>query len=100
MGLQVINFTPGTLSCLDYTWPGVESESANVYRDNAWLWNKIMECEQSQGLNGHFLMIHMGTDPRRPEKFYNELPRLIDTLESRGYTFVLPQQLLEGAKPE
>ncbi len=100
MGLQVINFTPGTLSCLDYTWPGVESESANVYRDNAWLWNKIMECEQSQGLNRHFLMIHMGTDPRRPEKFYNELPRLIDTLESRGYTFVLPQQLLEGVKPE
>ena len=94
MGLQVINFTPGTLSCMDYTWPGVERESGNEYRNNAWLWNKIMGCEQSQGLNGHFLMIHMGTDPRRPEKFYNELPRLISTLESRGYSFVLPHQLL------
>ena len=86
MGLQLVNFTPGTSSSMDYTYPGITG--GNPYRDNRWLWDRIMRCEREHTLNGHLLMIHLGTDERRPEKFYDRLPALMKTLRSRGYTFV------------
>ena len=86
MGLQLVNFTPGTSSSMDYTYPGITG--GNPYRDNRWLWDRIMRCEREHTLNGHLLMIHLGTDERRPEKFYDRLPALLKTLRSRGYTFV------------
>jgi len=94
MGLQLINFTPGTSSSQDYTYPGIEKDSGATYRDNQWLWNKIMQVEREQSLNGHFLMVHFGSDPRRTEKFYNLLPQLIKTLTERGYHFVSVKQML------
>jgi hypothetical protein len=37
-------------------------------------------------------LIHFGTDPRRPEKFYHHLSDIIDELRHRGYNFVsLPE---------
>ena len=86
MGLQLVNYTPGTLSCMDYTYPGITG--GNPYRDNQWLWDRIMRCEREHTLNGHLLMIHFGTDERRVEKFYDRLPDLIKTLKKKGYTFV------------
>ena len=56
--------------------------------------DRIMKCESSQGLNGHLLMVHLGTDPRRTEKFYDLLPKLITTLQKRGYKFVPLPDLL------
>lgn len=88
LGLQVINFTPGTQSNNDYTWIGLKH-----YRDNKWLWNSIMNWEKQHSLNGHFLMIHLGKDSRRPKGFYEELPKLIKTLKKRGYNFVTPNQM-------
>jgi len=95
MGLQLINFSPGTASSMDYTWPGIEREGGNSYRDNRWLWDRIMRCEREKTLNGQLLMIHLGTDPRRPEKFYDRLPALIKTLKKKGYTFIPLPQMLE-----
>ena len=92
MGLQLINFSPGTLSCMDYTYPGITG--GNPYRDNRWLWDRIMRCEREKILNGHLLMIHFGTDERRIEKFYDRLPDLIKTLKKKGYTFVPLDELL------
>ena len=94
MGLQLINFSPGTLSCMDYTYPGIEG--GNPYRDNRWLWDRIMRCEREKTLNGHLLMIHFGTNERRVEKFYDRLPALIKELKRKGYTFVSLPTLLEG----
>lgn len=88
LGLQVINYTPGTQSNNDYTWVGL-----NYYRDNKWLWNSIMNWEKQHSLNGHFLMIHLGKDSRRPKGFYEELPKLIKTLKKKGYNFVTPEQM-------
>ena len=88
LGLQVINYTPGTQSNNDYTWVGLK-----YYRDNKWLWNSIMNWEKQHTLNGHFLMIHLGKDSRRPKGFYEELPKLIKTLKKRGYSFVTPNQM-------
>ena len=94
MGLQLINFSPGTASSMDYTWPGIEREGGNSYRDNSWLWDRIMRCEREHTLNGQLLMIHLGTDPRRTEKFYDCLPDLIKTLKDKGYQFVsLPEMM-------
>ena len=94
MGLQLVNFTPGTASCMDYTYPGITG--GNAYRDNRWLWDRIMRCEREHTLNGHLLMVHLGTDERRVEKFYDRLPALIKELKKRGYTFVPLLDLLTG----
>jgi len=41
-------------------------------------------------------MIHLGTDPRRAEKFYDRLPALIKALKGKGYRFVSIQEMLAG----
>ena len=94
MGLQLINFSPGTASSMDYTWPGIEG--GNSYRDNRWLWDRIMRCERENTLNGQLLMIHLGTDERRVEKFYDRLPALIKTLKKKGYNFVSLPEMMEN----
>ncbi len=94
MGLQLVNFSPGTASSMDYTYPGIEG--GNSYRDNKWLWDRIMRCERQQTLNGQLLMIHLGTDDRRPEKFYDRLPALIKALKNKGYNFVSLPEMMEN----
>ena len=94
MGLQLVNFSPGTASSMDYTYPGIEG--GNSYRDNKWLWDRIMRCERQQTLNGQLLMIHLGTDDRRPEKFYDRLPALIKALKKKGYNFVSLPEMMEN----
>lgn len=85
LGLQIINFTPGTGSNADYTTPDMKN-----YRSSKEIFNRILNYERNtpNGLNGHFLLIHFGTDGRRIDKFYNYLPRLIKSLEKKGYQFV------------
>jgi peptidoglycan/xylan/chitin deacetylase (PgdA/CDA1 family) len=96
MGLQLVNFSPGTASSMDYTYPGIEQGGGNRYRDNRWLWDRIMRCEREKTLNGQLLMIHFGTDKRRTEKFYDRLPALIKNLKKKGYSFVSLNQMLEN----
>ena len=92
LGLQVVNFTPGTGSSYDYTTPSMGEK----YRSSKQLWDAIMKCEKSDanGLNGHLLMVHIGTEPERTDKFYNRLPDLIKTLKKKGYNFVSLEELV------
>lgn len=77
-------YTPGTMSNADYTTP----DMGQKYRSSKFIYNKIMEVEKKEGLNGHLMLIHFGTDNRRTDKFYNSyLDKLIKTLKRRGYTF-------------
>ena len=92
MGLQLINFSPGTLSSMDYTYPGITG--SNPYRATRWLWDRIMRCEREKTLHGHLLMIHFGTDERRVEKFYDRLPALIKELKRKGYAFVPLKEIM------
>ena len=66
------------------------------YRSSKQLWDAIMKCEKSDanGLNGHLLMVHIGTEPERTDKFYNRLPDLIKTLKKKGYNFVSIEELV------
>jgi len=92
MGLQLINYTPGTLSHADYTTPGEEN-----YRSSELIYKSIMGYEQRHpsGLNGFILLTHVGTDASRTDKFYNRLPELIRWLQSKGYQLVRVDELLK-----
>ncbi len=91
LNLQLINFTPGTVSSADYTWPQLPN-----YRNNEAIYNSILNYEQQKvnGLNGFMLLLHIGTDPRRKEKFYTLLPQLISYLQNKQYEFVTVDELL------
>ncbi|HVY76326.1 MAG TPA: glycoside hydrolase family 9 protein, partial [Puia sp.] len=91
-GLQLVNFTPGTRSNAEYTYPEMgekyvttDSVLRSVYR---------LERESSSGLNGFILLFHIGTDPRRTDKAYARLPELIAALKKKGYSFVRIDELL------
>ena len=84
-GLTLVNFTHGTRSTADYTY----SEMGKSYRNSDEIYRSILEHERlsPHGLNGFILLVHIGTDPRRTDKFYDRLDRLIRELEGKGYTF-------------
>ena len=92
LGLQVVDFSPGTRSNADYTFP----EMGKKYLSSDSIFASILHYEKRMphGLNGFILLSHIGTDSRRTDKFYDRLPALIDTLQSRGYRFVRVDELL------
>ena len=84
MGIQVVNFTAGTASNADYTTPDMKN-----YRSSQAIYDKILSVEAAEGLNGHLMLIHFGTDARRTDKFYKgHFERLIKVLKNKGYKFV------------
>lgn len=92
LGFQLVNFTPGTRSNADYTWP----ELVN-YRSSETILQSIIDYEQKHpaGLNGFILLMHIGTDARRSDKFYYRLPALLSFLKKKGYQLVRMDELLE-----
>lgn len=91
MGLQIINYTPGTLSNNDYTYPNMIE---GKYFSSKYLFDYMMGWEKTHTLNGNFILMHMGTVPERTDKFYNWLDKIIKTLKSRGYQFVSVEDML------
>ena len=91
-GLQLVNYSPGTRSTADYTYP----EMQNRYVNSSDIYNSIVQFEKTNpaGLNGFILLVHIGTDPRRKDKFYLLLPQLITELQQKGYEFVRIDELL------
>lgn len=96
-GLQLVNFSGGTRSNADYTIP----EMGNQYVDSKTIYNSIISYEKRtvSGLNGFILLVHIGTDPRRTDKFYFYLPELITELRCNGYRFVRIDKLLHFERP-
>ena len=92
VGLQLVDFSPGTRSNADYTYP----EMGSKYVSSDTIMKSILQYEQksTNGLNGFILLMHIGTDPRRTDKFYNRLPALIKELKARGYQFVRIDEML------
>jgi len=93
IGLTLINFTPGIRTNADYTYP----EMGEKYINNESIWNSIFKQEESDpdGLKGYIILIHLGTDIRREEKFYHLLEPMIIKLHEMGYDFVRIDQLLK-----
>lgn len=82
LGIQVVNFTPGTLTNADYTTPDMKN-----YRSSQVIYDRVMEVEKKEGLNGHIMLIHLGTDAARTDKFYNYMDKMIKALKKKGYQF-------------
>ncbi len=91
MGLQLINFSPGTLGAADYTWPALKN-----YRNSTEILQSIKKYEGSspKGLNGFILLLHIGTAQERKDKFYKLLPGLLQWLKQEGYKPVRVDELL------
>ena len=91
LGLKLINYTPGTLSHADYTTP----EDKN-YRGSDVIYRSIIDYEKNSasGLKGFILLVHIGTDTKRTDKFYKKLPQLIHYFKDKGYHFQTVEQLL------
>lgn len=90
-GIQLINFTPGTLSHADYT-----TLKDKNYRSSETIFNSIINYEKTKpaALNGFILLMHIGAGPDRTDKFYSRLPALIKYLRQKGYHFQTVDQLL------
>jgi peptidoglycan/xylan/chitin deacetylase (PgdA/CDA1 family) len=82
-GLRLVDFTPGTRSNADYTYPGMGAQ----YVDSDSIYRSILTYESQRGLNGFILLTHIGTDPRRTDRFYLRLDSLVTELRRRGYSF-------------
>ncbi|RZJ53431.1 MAG: polysaccharide deacetylase family protein [Flavobacterium sp.] len=91
LGLQLINYSPGTISHADYTWPELKN-----YRSSQTIFSSIKnyEAKNSKGLNGFILLLHIGTDPRRSDKFLTQLPKLLKWLKEENYQFERIDELL------
>ena len=90
LDLQLINYTPGTLSHADYTTPADKN-----YRNSRTIYNSIADFEQARGLNGFILLMHIGTDSKRTDKFYHYLSQLITLLKDKGYQFKRVDTMLQ-----
>lgn len=91
LGLALFNFSPGTSSNADYTTPSMPG-----YLASREIYDRILACEEKDpnGLNGFILLIHIGTDPERTDKFYFLLGDLIRDLKAKGYALVRIDELL------
>jgi peptidoglycan/xylan/chitin deacetylase (PgdA/CDA1 family) len=89
--IQLINYTPGTLSNADYTTPEMPN-----YRGSEAIYESILEYERKKpsGLNGFILLMHIGAGPARKDKFFQRLPQLIRYLKRKGYKFQTIDQML------
>ena len=87
LGLILVNFTPGTYSNADWTHP----ELGKQYLSSDTILARILRYEEGKphGLNGFLLLTHIGTDPRRKDRFYLRLDSLITSLLRKGYRFAL-----------
>lgn len=90
LGLQIVNFTPGTGTNADYTTPDMKN-----YKSSDEILNRLFEFEKRETLNGHLMLIHLGTHPDRTDKFYNKLDNLITKLKGMGYSFVSVKDAIE-----
>jgi arylsulfatase A-like enzyme/peptidoglycan/xylan/chitin deacetylase (PgdA/CDA1 family) len=85
------NFTPGTGTNADYTFP----QMGNSYKSSNELLERLYKFERLHGLNGAMILIHIGTDLRRTDKFYDQLPTIINDLKAKGYSFIKVDELLK-----
>ncbi|MCO5285066.1 MAG: polysaccharide deacetylase family protein [Chitinophagaceae bacterium] len=92
MGLQIVNFTPGSSSNADYTTP----DMGKRYLSSDTIFNRVLKFETNSrnGTNGSILLIHAGAGPLRIDKFFLRLPELIAILKEKGYILVRIDELL------
>src|SRR5690606_6913804 len=69
MGFTLINLSPGPGTARDYTSP----QMGQRYTPSKTSISDLMNYESEHTLHGHILLIHLGTDPRRPDQLAAQL---------------------------
>jgi peptidoglycan/xylan/chitin deacetylase (PgdA/CDA1 family) len=84
MGVELINLSPGSGTNADYITPDMKN-----YQSSETLLNRLKNYEayEQNGLNGAFILIHLGTHPDRTDKFYYKLEEIISYFTIKGYSF-------------
>ncbi|HYE55293.1 MAG TPA: cellulase, partial [Chitinophagaceae bacterium] len=82
LGLQLINFTPGTLTHADYTTPVMKN-----YRSSDVILQSVNDFEKryASGLNGFIMLMHIGAGPQRKDKLHDRLEELVRWMKGKGY---------------
>lgn len=88
---QIINFTPGTRSNADYT---TDDDKNYISSEDILKRIKEYETKDPNGLNGFILLTHIGSGPKRTDKFHNKVDELIGWLKAKGYEPVRVDELL------
>lgn len=92
LGYRIVNFTPGTRSNADYT----TNDDKNYISSEAIMQRiKEYEAKDPNGLNGFILLTHIGSGPKRTDKFHNQVDGLIAWLKEKGYEPVKIDELLK-----
>ena len=91
MGYRIVNFTPGTRSNADYT----TDDDKNYISSDA-IMQRIQEHEAQDphGMNGFILLSHIGSGPKRTDKFHDKIEELLSLLISKEYEPVRIDELL------
>lgn len=84
LGLSLYNFSPGLRTAADYTDP----EMGSRYMSSEAIFNQLVNYEVKEGLHGFIIIIHIGSNPKRTDKFFNQLEKLIELLKDKNYKFV------------
>jgi len=91
-GLQLINYSPGTMSHADYTAPSLDRSYLSSREIVESIYN--YETKSTSGLNGFILLLHIGVSEERSDKLYVKLGSIIEQLKKRNYQFLRIDQVL------
>jgi peptidoglycan/xylan/chitin deacetylase (PgdA/CDA1 family) len=94
LGMVLINHTPGTRSAADYT-----EEKEHNFVCSEKIFNSIVDEEKRHGLQGHLLLLHLGSGPQRKDKMHRRIGELIEHLQKNGYELVRVDELLKNCDP-
>ena len=83
--------TGGDYTNGDYTTPDMEH-----YYSSDFIMEKVRGLGLAGKLNGQIMLIHLGTEPSRTDKFYRRLPELISMLRNMGYDFISLREAIES----
>jgi peptidoglycan/xylan/chitin deacetylase (PgdA/CDA1 family) len=81
--IKLVDNSSGTITNQDWTFP----DKGKPYFTSDSLLRNLFSYEKTKGMNGYILLIHLGTDPRRKDKFYLHIDSILKYLESKKYSF-------------
>ena len=92
LGYTIVNFTPGTRSHTDY----MTDEDKNYVSNDAIVASiRGHENPYANAFNGFILLSHIGSGPKRTDKFFDRVDELVGWLKSKNYEPVRVDELLK-----
>lgn len=79
-GYIPISPSPQFITYRDYTTPDMAE-----YCPSDSIWQDFLEKSNRADADGAIIIVHLGTQDARTDKFYTRLPEMLDTLSARGF---------------